>query len=178
MMTNLKKIATIQSTSGEEFFVNVGTTEKQIGQLINFANTDPEVRRFTSDPKRFRDRKAFDRWRKKGRVIYTLTDENDDLLGIIWLGKKEIPQRDFTENFDPQDYKVTFGIRIYGAARGKGLARPFMAETFNHFSPKGVWLETSGENIAAVRAYTNFGFRKITEPDESGKILMILPRRI
>lgn len=163
--------------TNESPWVNQGITEKQIEQLINFANTDPEVKKFTSDSKRFRDREAFDKWRKKDRVVYTLTDKSGDLLGILWFGKKEIPRKDFTLKFNPQDYKVTFGIRTYGKARGKGLARPFMLKAFNYFSSKeGVWLETSGDNIAAVRAYTNFGFQKITEPDVNGKILMILPK--
>lgn len=159
--------------------VKKGITEKQIGQLIHFANTDPEVRKFTSDPERFRDRKAFEEWKEKGRAIYTLTDKSGDLLGIVWFGKKELPAQKFTQEFNSRDYTITFGIRIYGKARGKGLARPFMLEAFKRFSPKeGVWLETSSENIAASRLYTKFGFQQVTEPDEGGKILMILPSGI
>lgn len=163
--------------ANKSFLVNQGITEKQINELIQFANTDPQVRKFTSDSKRFRDREAFDKWSSQGRTIYTLVSDQGNLCGILWFGKKDLPTREFTQELDPKDYTVTFGIRTYGDARGKGLAKPFMRDVFNHFSPKeGIWLETSGDNIAGVRAYTNFGFRKITNPNVDGKILMILPK--
>lgn len=161
--------------TNESPWVNQGITEKQIEQLINFANTDPEVKKFTSDSNRFRDREAFDKWRKKDRVVYTLTDKSGDLLGILWFGKKSLPIG-FSEKFDPKDYTITFAIRTYGDARGKGLAKPFMRQVFNHFSPKqGVWLETSIDNKPALVVYERFGFKQVTDPDEEGKILMVLP---
>ncbi|MDO8503987.1 MAG: GNAT family N-acetyltransferase [bacterium] len=159
--------------------MNLGILDEQVTKLIEYSNNDPDVNKFTSDSERFRDHAAYERWRSQGRTVYTLVGGKDELYGIIWFGKKSLPGAVFSGKFDPGNYTITFAIRIYGDARGKGLAKPFMRNVFNHFSPKqGVWLETSGDNIAAVRAYTNFGFRKITNPNRDGKILMVLPKGV
>ncbi len=167
----------------DELYIKQGLTNNQVEQLIFYSNTDKEVQRFTSDPKRFKDKKAFEKWRQKGRIIYTITDLEDNLLGIIWFGEEPLPQREFTQTFNPQEFGITFAIRIYGEARGKGLARKFMTETFKHLMSssvyekmenKGIWLETSIDNTPALKAYEKFGFKQITNPNENQKILMIL----
>jgi ribosomal protein S18 acetylase RimI-like enzyme len=38
---------------------------------------------------------------------------------------------------------------------------------------KGVWLETSDDNLAAKALYSKFGFRQISQPDLHNKIVMI-----
>lgn len=167
------------------FSIQLGITENQIDQLIKFASSDTKLRQFTSDPKRFSDRNEYDKWKSGGRTIYTLVDNQQNLSGIIWFGKKEphISKRDILENFDPNKLGITFAIRTYGETRGKGIGRHFMEETFKHFQSlpetqalekQGMWLETSVDNIPAVRLYQKFGFRTVTTPDEAGKIIMIL----
>ena len=83
-------------------------SEKNIEDLIFYANNDEQVIKFTSDPKRFKDRESFEVWLKKGRKMYVMVDDNDKLCGITWFG--------------PEGDGFTLAIRIYEQARGKGLA--------------------------------------------------------
>jgi len=146
-----------------DFKIKKGISEKQIDQLIEYSLTDESVGKFTSDRERFKDRQAFDEWRKKGREITVMTNDNGDLLGIFWDGFMEMPLGD-------KKYDKTFAIRIYGEARGKGLAFGFMK---NCIKGKGYWLETSDDNLAAKALYSKFGFKQVSEVDENGKIIMV-----
>lgn len=166
-----------------EIDVREGLTPPQIEQLIAYSNSDFQVRRYTSDPKRFADKDEFEKWRKKGRSIYALTDEEGLLDGIIWLGEEPLPSRKFTTQVALEKYGITFAIRIYGEARGKHLALLFMHEAIGRYKKgdqyqginnKGIWLETYADNIPALRVYERFGFEKVTEPDGRGRILMVL----
>jgi len=144
--------------------IKKGLSEKNIGQLIEYANGDEAVKKFTSDQKRFKDRESFENWLKKGRKIYCLVDEDDNLLGISWFGEEG-------EGF-------TFGLRIYGEARGKGEGYGFLKETMDDYmkeeeymkaSNKDIWLETSKDNIAAIKIYQKCGFdyeKEGTSPDK------------
>lgn len=148
-----------------ETVFNKGITEAQIKQLIEFATSDPEVIRFTSDPERFKDRAAFDLWKQTRADIYTLSDNNGDLLGIIWFEKKPLESM--------LDMNTTFAIRVYGDARGKGLAYSFMEQAFRDYGAKKVWLRTSADNPSAINLYTKFGFRIVSKPDSNNKIVML-----
>lgn len=160
-----------------------GITDRQIEQLIDYSNTDLEVKEFTSDPERFRCRESFVRWKSKEREIYVLTNNKKDLLGIIWFGPKKFPMGDLIEKINCDDFGVSFAIRIYGEARGKGLAMNFIKKSlglfektdmFNRLNSKKIWLEVSDDNIPAKSLYQKFGFRQITRADGKNKILMIL----
>jgi ribosomal protein S18 acetylase RimI-like enzyme len=145
-----------------------GISMDQINQLVNLSNdvTDLSVSKFTSDNIRFSDKKSFDKWFQKGRTIYTVTD-GENLVGIIWFGKKKIPLTSYSHN-------ITFAIRIYPKARGKGLSSKFMDYALKSYKPSKTWLECSADNISAVKLYSKFGFKKITSPDSKNKIIMIL----
>ena len=155
----------------KDIFIQQGILDCQIEQLIEYSNTDPEIKKFTSDPTRFKDHDAFNQWLKKGRIIYSLIDQNKNLLGIIWFGQKDPPIK-LKANF-------TLGIRIYGLARGQGLSQIFMKTTFDDLlknQPKsqitGFWLQVSTNNIAAIRTYEKFGFKKVDQVGD--KALMVL----
>jgi ribosomal protein S18 acetylase RimI-like enzyme len=159
-----------------------GMSDSQVEQLIHYATEDEAVKKFTSDPARFSDKESFRTWLQQGRVIYSLSDPAGNLAGVIWFGAKVMPQKTFLDSFREDYYGVTFSIRLYGDWRGKHLAGRFSTMAFAEYfrSPeyaqepqKGIWLETSEDNIPAVVAYENFGFRRISEPDEHNKILMI-----
>ena len=131
---------------GQDVFVHQGILDSQIDQLIEYSQTDSDIQKFTSDLTRFANKKSFYQWQQKGRIIYALSDTQKNLLGIIWFGHKEAPLKDVTANF-------TFAIRIYGSARGQGLAQEFMKITFDDFLKNkdkthstGFWLETSIDN--------------------------------
>lgn len=166
-----------------DFIIKEGLTPKQIKQLLEYSTTDKEVRSQTSDTKRFKDRNTYEEWIKKRRIIYSMTDKNGNLLGIIWYGAQTFPQAaDLLEELDTTKYGITFAIRIYEKARGKKLAVPFMQTAWQMFQQtqeyqnaesKGVWLETNTNNAAAVNSYTKFGYRQVTRPNEHGRIIMI-----
>lgn len=147
-----------------------GIDDKQIDQLIEYSLSDENVGKFTSDRERFKSREAFDEWKSKRREIFTLVDENDNLLGIIWMGIREIPDKKYNGETDLKKYNKTFAIRIYGEARGKGLGLDFMKKSLKG---SGFWLETSDDNLAAKALYKKFGFKQISEADENNKIIMI-----
>jgi len=129
-------------------------SKRNIGQLISYANNDEVVKKYTSDFKRFRDQESFKKWLEKGRKIYCLVNEDDDLLGISWFGIEG-------EGF-------TLALRMYGKVRGKGLGYGFLKETMDDFMKseeyQGAenqewWLETSKDNIAAIKIYEKLGFK-------------------
>lgn len=141
-----------------------GLSQKNIEELINYANSDEGVKKFTSDSKRFKDKASFEAWLKKGREIYSLVNEDGELMGVCWFGAEG-------EGF-------TLAIRIYGEARGKGLGYGFLKETMNSFMKldeyqnadnKGWWLETSKDNIAALKIYEKLGFVFERDGEDIGK---------
>lgn len=153
-----------------DFKIRKGILDKQINQLIEYSLVDESVGKFTSDKERFKNRESFFKWKEKGREIFTLNNENDDLLGIIWMGLKGLPERNYQIEIDPKKYKFSFAIRIYDEARGKGLAIKFMRQCLKK---NGVWLEVSDDNLAARSLYSKFGFKQVSETDNNNKIIMV-----
>ena len=156
---------------GQDIFIQQGILDCQIDQLIEYSSTDSNVKKFTSDPQRFANKETFFQWQQQGRIIYTLTDDYKNLLGIIWFGQKDPPIK-VKANF-------TFAIRIYGSARGQGLSQEFMKIVFadllknqkdSHIT--GFWLETSVENTAAIHVYQKFGFKTVEQQDNH--LIMVL----
>ncbi|MBI2420473.1 MAG: GNAT family N-acetyltransferase [Candidatus Levybacteria bacterium] len=149
----------------------------QIGQLVGFSSKDSLVRKFTSDTNRFKDRKVFDSWIAKGKRIWVLTDNNENLLGIIWIGDSILPEADFTENIDREVFDKTIAIRLYVGARGKGIAYDFSKKVLDLVDEKRLWISVREGNLAARKLYEKLGFQEITKPtsiNEEGKILLIL----
>lgn len=149
----------------QDVFIQQGILDHQIDQLIEYSHSDSDVQKFTSDLKRFANLNAFSNWQQQGRIIYTLTDLDKNLLGIIWFGQKNPPLVS-SANF-------TFAIRIYGPARGQGLSQEFMKTVFNDLQKNhqsshitGFWLETASDNFAAIHTYQKFGFKTIGEHEK------------
>jgi len=135
-----------------------GLSEKNIEELIKYAKSDDLIIKNTSDASRFFDKDAYNEWLKKGRKIYSLVDENDDLMGVTWFGKDK-------DGF-------TLAIRMYGKARGKGLSENFLRETMDDFMKepeyidaqnKSWWLEVSKDNLPAIKIYEKLGFVKTSD---------------
>lgn len=158
------------------YHIKQGLTEKHILKLLDYTGTDPAIGKFTSDLTRFKNRDSFDKWLLEGRDIYSLVDESDNLLGLIWFSQKNLPAAEYIEDLDKTEYQITFAIRMYQQARGKGLAGKFMDDVFKNYLKENtdkIWLITSVENTPAVKLYENFGFKTVTKPDKEGKIVMI-----
>lgn len=159
---------------GQDVFVQQGILDCHIDQLIQYSSSDPEIKKYTSDSKRFASRDSFLEWQRQGRIIYTLVDEQQNLLGIIWFGQKDPPIL-LNANF-------TFAIRIYGSARGQGLSQEFMKTAFDDLLKNqtdshivGFWLETSTDNYTAIHTYEKFGFKSVSLLD--GRNIMLLPQK-
>jgi RimJ/RimL family protein N-acetyltransferase len=173
----------LKTSTGETFFFKKGITDTQIDQLIEYAQNDETVKNFTSDAKRFASRETFNAWRKPDAQFYTLTDEGDNLMGIIWFEELELPEfiptnPSTTHHLPTTKFHTTFAIRTYGKARGKGLSVPFTLKALTDLRSKiqdsGIWLATSPDNLPAVTAYKHVGFIEIGMRKDGEKIIMIL----
>jgi hypothetical protein len=156
----------------QDVFIHEGILDCQIDQLIEYSQSDSDIQKFTSDKTRFANKISFHQWQQQGRIIYTLSDSQKNLFGIIWFGQKYPSVKNVKANF-------TFAIRIYGPARGQGLAHEFMKITFNDFQKNqkktkitGFWLETHQDNLSAINIYQKFGFKTVAE--NNGSLIMVL----
>jgi ribosomal protein S18 acetylase RimI-like enzyme len=157
-----------------ELKITEGITPSQIQDLIGYSNNDELILQTTKDKSRFANEKTVKAWLAKERKIYCLVNKTNKLLGIIWFGEEKMPTGAMG---------ITFAIRIYADARGKGNAKPFMKEAFARFknSPeyeksesKIFWLETNSDNNAAIASYKSFGFKEVKFKNKFGRILMTL----
>jgi ribosomal protein S18 acetylase RimI-like enzyme len=155
--------------------INEGITPSQIEELIIYSTSDELIRKTTTDTKRFKNLTTTKKWLLKNRKIYTLVNNENRLMGIIWFGKKEMPN----EN---NKYNMTFSIRLYASARGKGLAKIFIKEAIEKYkttieykenSEKRFWLITNSDNLAAIKTYKYFGFKEIPYRKEKNRIIMV-----
>ena len=168
---------TITSSTGKTFTLKKGINDQEIDQLIQYAQSDETVRQFTSDASRFASRISFDEWRKEGTVFYTLNDAEGNLAGIIWFEPLPIPEFNLQENapiINSNEYQITFAIRTYGSARGKGLSSPFTQKALEDFERKGVWLATSADNYPAINSYKKSGFVELGMRKDGQKLIMVL----
>jgi len=177
---------------GQQFFISPGITESQITQLISLtsAQSDPATMRNTSDWKngkgRFASRANFDTWLNKGRSIYVLSQDSQDVAGIVWYGAEQLPSdgNTFIHGFDSTKYGITYAIRLYGSARGVGLAPTFTNTSLEMFrssseyqkiTNNGVWLETNSDSISAIKAYEKIGCKQVSTSTQNGRIIMVFP---
>ena len=141
-------------------------SEEDIQIIIDASHQDEEVIRFTRDAIRFENQKTFVEWLKKGRQIYILRNHRGILVGIVWVGNEIIPVKFERTDLDLRLYPATSAIRIYGSARGKGLAVRFKALSLLDYlenidqSARGIWMENSIDNLAAIATNTKIGFEK------------------
>ena len=142
---------------------------KFIDQIIE-KSRQPHVMKFEKHEDaegRFKDRGSYKGWAEKRRVIYLLSDPNDDLAGIIWFGGRQNP------NIDSR-YTLTFGIRLYEGYLGKGLSKPLMSVSHGDITKvlpdRYIWLDYDEDNFIAGKAYTSFGYEELGRSD--GRIIM------
>lgn len=129
---------------------------------------DVRLREMTHDLSRFSSNGRLARWRP-GRDLVCLQDAADVLLGIVWVARKPMPERD--DYFDPEQAlhgpPFTWAIRTYGEARGHGLAYAFSEHALDALlsdRPEGpaVWYETKAANTAARRLGATLGFSEVS----------------
>lgn len=144
----------------------------QITELLTYTATDKDIQENTSDwqtgdgrPGRFSSVVEFQSWRKSGKTIYTLKSDAQELAGIIWFSEKLIDTAKYAITKElSRLYHTTLGIRLYGAARGRGQAKQFLLETIaTQLKSLGktdlpIWLEVHKDNTRALHLYKNVGF--------------------
>lgn len=153
-----------------------GITAKQIDELIEYTNSDSDIAHFTSDLKRFPTKEAFARWRKD-KVLYSLTDDQENLLGFIWFEWKQL-----SVDGKYQDFGITIAVRTYSEARGKGYFKTFLEKALTDFKNSSeyketknnkFWVSIAKDNFASQKAFENFGFKKIPNRQDQTRIFMI-----
>lgn len=180
-MQNNSVISTINPEGSDESLkIKKGINDAQINQLIEYSKSDESLKKFTGDPQRFATREGFDEFSTHIMAYYVLTDDTDDLLGLIWFDDFALPA---TKGETFRGYGISFAIRIYGDARGKGLAIPFTKKALEDFlktkdyqlkANHGIWLAVSPDNYPAISTYEKSGFKKIGMWEEKNKLLMVL----
>lgn len=131
---------------------------------------DERLRAMTHDASRFSCREQIERWRRGARETICLIDSRDDLAGIFWVTEKSPPERD--DYFDPDLIRrhapsITVAIRLYGSARGHGLAKAFIEHSLevllrHRVPPPSLWYETRANNIAIRVLATQLGFEEVS----------------
>lgn len=178
---NLGSIYPKPSFEQVPYTIRVGIRQGDIDKLIEYTNIDPFFKNNTSDlvtifdlAGRFANIAEYDKWYAKGKYIYTLIDPEDKLVGIVWFSKE-------LRTLNSIEYGFTFGMRLYGQARGIGLAKNFARIASEHFfqtdiyqnePKKGIWLETGEDNLPAINTYKKLGY-KIVKPKESTKTTLM-----
>ena len=156
-----------------------------IHQLFEYTLSDSEVLNNTHDIERFSNQDTLDKWLKKGRDVYILTNNTEELLGIIWFGKKAFPDYILETKFDPTTYRGMFSIRLYGKARGVGLGHPFasavitdyiQSSNYQNLNSKGIWLCTNSDNISAIKLYNKLGFQRVAHARDEKEIGMLMEK--
>lgn len=132
--------------------------------------SDVRLREMTRDLERFSSKGELAEWRP-GRDLLCLEDGTGSLLGLIWIAKKPLPERD--DYFDPEllrshTPRITVAIRTYGAARGRGVLTKdfadFSLETLlsRHPDAGAVWFETKAHNLSARALGRQTGFVEVS----------------
>ncbi len=148
----------------ESLSIAKNITNNQVNQLIKFTKIDNEIQKYTHDKERFKNQKTYAAWLKNKKVIYSLIDRENNLLGIIWFSKKKTPEA--------KGCDFTFAIRIYPPARGLGFSRKFIKIVLADFKHKNLWLSTLKNNKKAIKIYQSMGFKEIASKEN--EVLMIL----
>ena len=115
--------------------------------------------------KRFADRAMTEHWLGKngGRGVFILREiETKQLRGYGWVGLLECDQL--------PEYENTFAIRLDERVGGRGLGVPFVKAIFSgskaYYGTKGIWGETWGSNVGAVKTYLRVGGVLVSTADD------------
>lgn len=158
-----------------------GLQPAQIDQLVTLTQTDPLIGQTTHDLERFKSVASITNWLQGSREVVVLLDPTDQLLGIVWVSQKPLPTLPVElADLNLSQYSLTFAIRLYGLARGKGLAQEFLHSALEACLQAGrftgkLWLETKATNVSAIKTYQKLGFQQIAGPDAEQEILMVQP---
>ncbi len=175
------------SFPGTLLHLTKGITLGQIDQLVTFTANDPEIARQTGDLGRFLSPDSFEKWLNSGvnRRLYTLTDPDENLHGLGWVGLKPIPDSyTLPGDFDKNRFPATAALRLYDEMRGMGLATDMNLRMLENYAatqlgrgtppqkPYGIWCEILATNQASIGMSTKTGYGYIATSNDGSHILM------
>ena len=142
---------------------------KEIARALVEHSREEEIRRMTprDGTERFKDTTRAQRWHEsRERVIYTLYHE-EVLVGIVWFSNEQKPLL---------DAEYTLAIRLYGDARGHGLAGNFLEAALHDFREikqykGGYWLATDITNVRAQHLYVGHRFEEVGR--DGSRLIMV-----
>lgn len=115
--------------------------------------------------KRFGNREMMEHWLSKngGRGVFILREiGTKQLRGYGWVGLSQCDQL--------PDYPNTFGVRLDERVGGRGLGVPFVTAIFSGskaiYGASGIWGETWGSNVGAVKTYLRVGAALVSVADD------------
>jgi hypothetical protein len=115
--------------------------------------------------KRFANREMMERWLGKngGRGTFLLREiGTKQIRGYGWAGLSKCEQL--------PEYTNTFAVRLDEGVGGRGLGAPFVAAIFSGskalYGTTGIWGETWGSNVGAVKTYLRLGAVLVTTADD------------
>lgn len=135
--------------------IRLGVSEFELTQLVSHSNIDPMIQKFTPrDLQRFPNLLSAQVYFST-RNVYTLTDPNDFLKGVVWFNPHVHP-------LDPSENDFTYAIRMYDPFRGKNLAGSFSDFSVRHFLSEHfesrIWLGVDDINERAIAFYEKTGW--------------------
>lgn len=170
----------------DDLTIKEGLTDNQINQLVDYTNNDLDIQKLTTDKTRFYNFESAKKWFEEKKVkTFVLTDNNQKLLGVIWFHKMDMPKYEYLNNLNPDDFRFTFGVRLYGSARGRGLAVDFWQKCWEQFQvtedykssdKKGLWLGTHVDNFKAISLYHKLGFAEVNNSKKDNRVVMVLKK--
>jgi hypothetical protein len=115
--------------------------------------------------KRFGNREMMEHWLGKngGRGVFILREiGTKQLRGYGWAGLSQCDQL--------PEYANTFAVRLDEQVGGRGLGTPFVSAIFAGskalYGTSGIWGETWGSNVGAVKTYLRVGAVLVSVADD------------
>ncbi len=155
-------------------------TLPQIQQLVNFSTTDPVIRMYGPSEHQFDSVKNYQEWlHQEPRSIYALIDDTKNLYGIIWFENLRLPEGiNYSVEFNHEEYTTTIAQAMYGKARGKGLAFPFVTiaiEDYLKANRVNLWISTRADNLVDLAMLRSIGIMQVViEPDDKKLVYFIV----
>lgn len=146
--------------------------DEDIRRLVAFSK-DQDVR-FTSDADRFATIETAIDFIDSNTLTFYVLEHAGKLTGIIWYHSLKNP-------LGIKGWDISYAIRLYGCARGKGLSAEFTRATLEHFvttdhyrlePSHDVWLSVHKDNVPAIKSYLRCGFEE--EAELGSRIIMLL----
>lgn len=183
----VKKFKTPDNKEVSLIYIANSLSDDLIKQLLDYSKNDEVVRKNSSDGKRFADIESFNKWLKKGRTIYILTDNNQkQLLGFFWFGlrplsKETIQLDEKYKDLKIANFNITIAYRLYKGLRGKRMFTKTFAQAIKDLVDSdfyknkkeenlgNFWLETGFNNTNSINAMQKLRFNVIGKNPEKNK---------